>query len=168
MRLAVVLQVLALSVMFSSGATPGQEPAERGDVSQSTPAAQGTSQPERFTRFSQALADVVFSGHFTMDDSSNARQEERYEIHRVTKLDKGDYWLFHVRIKYGSYDVTLPLPLEVKWAGQTPVIILDQVTIPGLGTFDARVIIDGKRYAGTWTHGGAGGHLFGKIEKKEP
>jgi hypothetical protein len=42
---------------------------------------------------------------------------------------------------------------------------LDNVAIPGLGTFDARVIIDGNRYAGTWTHGEVGGHMFGKIEK---
>jgi hypothetical protein len=82
----------------------------------------------------------------------------------VTKLPTGDLWLFKVRIRYGDHDVTVPLPLTVNWAGKTPVIVVDQLTIPALGTFDARVVIAGARYAGTWQHGEVGGHLFGKIE----
>ena len=79
-------------------------------------------------------------------------------------MPRGDYWLFKARIRYGDHDVTVPLPLEVKWAGQTPVITLNNVPIPGLGTFDARVLIDGNRYAGTWQHGEVGGLLFGRVE----
>jgi hypothetical protein len=73
-------------------------------------------------------------------------------------------WLFKARIKYGDHDVTVPIPLQVSWAGKTPMIVVDQISIPGLGTFDARVLIAGDRYAGTWQHGDVGGHLFGKIE----
>jgi len=35
--------------------------------------------------------------------------------------------------------------------------------IPLLGTFSAQVVLDGKRYAGTWQHGKVGGHMFGAI-----
>ena len=51
----------------------------------------------------------------------------------------------------------------MKWAGKTPVITLDNVTIPGLGTFSSRVVIDGALYAGTWQHDAVGGHMFGRI-----
>ena len=34
------------------------------------------------------------------------------------------------------------------------------------GSRAARVVIDGQRYAGTWTHGEVGGHMFGKIQKQ--
>jgi hypothetical protein len=34
-----------------------------------------------------------------------------------------------------------------------------------LGTFSAHVVIDGNKYAGTWSHGNVGGHLYGKITK---
>jgi hypothetical protein len=61
--------------------------------------------------------------------------------------------------------VTLPIPLEIKWAGDTPVITLTKLAIPGLGTFTSRVVIYEGRYAGTWQHDRVGGHLFGKIEK---
>jgi hypothetical protein len=80
-------------------------------------------------------------------------------------MPKGDYWLFNTRIKYGKNDVQVPLPLEVKWAGTTPMITLTDFTVPGLGTFSARVVIYRNKYAGTWSHGEVGGHLFGTIEK---
>ena len=60
-------------------------------------------------------------------------------------------------------DLTVPVPVQVKWAGKTPVITVDKVSIPGLGTFSARVLLDNDRYAGTWSHDEKGGHLFGEI-----
>jgi hypothetical protein len=55
--------------------------------------------------------------------------------------------------------------LDVKWAANTPVITLDELTIPVLGTFSARVVLHDNKYAGTWRHDAVGGHLFGVIEK---
>ena len=45
------------------------------------------------------------------------------------------------------------------------MITLTDFTVPGLGTFSARVVIYRNKYAGTWSHGEVGGHLFGTIEK---
>jgi len=53
----------------------------------------------------------------------------------------------------------------VKWAGDTPVITLTNLGIPGLGTFTSRVVIYDNRYAGTWQHDKVGGNLFGRIER---
>ncbi len=83
----------------------------------------------------------------------------------ATKVPEGDVWLIKARIKYGDKDTTIPMPLEIKWAGDTPIITLTNLTIPGLGTFTSRVLIYDNRYAGTWQHGKAGGNLFGRIEK---
>lgn len=127
-----------------------------------------TDQATLFTKFEQTLNNVALVGSFTIvgREDKNAKPE-RYEISNVRKLDEGDLWLFNARIKYGDNDVKIPMPLEVKWAGKTPVITLDNTTIPGLGTFSSHVVIDGDKYAGTWTHGEVSGHLFGTIEKLE-
>lgn len=122
---------------------------------------------ELYDAFSKKMSNSALVGHFTIDGQSAELKEERYELKGVTKLPNGDYWLFKARIRYGDHDVTVPLPLQVKWAAKTPVITLDNVTIPGLGTFDARVLIDGDRYAGTWQHGEVGGLLFGRVETGE-
>jgi hypothetical protein len=45
------------------------------------------------------------------------------------------------------------------------MISMTNMEIPGLGTFSTRLIFYEGRYAGTWQHGQAGGHLFGVYEK---
>ncbi|HHM12201.1 MAG TPA: hypothetical protein ENJ16_01510 [Planctomycetaceae bacterium] len=122
---------------------------------------------EHFEAFAQSLHGVRLRGHFTVVDEGKitSQHEEQYEIREIQKLPQGDRWRFLARIRYGRIDVTLPLVLQVKWADTTPVITLDSVRIPGLGTFSARVLFHGQRYAGTWQHGDKGGHLYGVIEK---
>ena len=120
-------------------------------------------------RFREMLSGVTLTGHFTItgeEDSSNLR-EEKYTITKVTKLSD-DYWLFFARIQYGGKDVTVPLKLEVKWAEDTPIITLTDLELPNLGTFTARVVIYRGQYAGTWSSGKHGGHMFGIITENTP
>lgn len=118
--------------------------------------------------FEKKLSGVKLVGRFTiLGKDGNELPKEEYTIKSVKKLPEGDYWQFDARIQYGDKDVAVPLPLEVKWAGNTPVITLTDFTIPGMGTFSSRVVIYKNKYAGTWTHGKVGGHLFGLIEKLE-
>ena len=127
----------------------------------------GENYPQKtlFENFEKAMKGVRFSGFFTVDGSKNPPSEEVYEIQSVQKFGDQDLWIFTARIKYGQKDVTLPMPLPVKWVGAIPVITMDEMNILGLGTFSAHVVIDGKKYAGTWSHGKVGGHLYGKITK---
>ena len=124
--------------------------------------------PARFEKFSDSMKGVRFTGFFTVDGSDRPPSEETYEIHSVQKFGDEDLWVFTARIKYGKKDVTLPMPLPVKWVGDVPVITMQDLNIPGLGTFSAHVVIDGQKYAGTWSHGKVGGHLYGKISKIDP
>ncbi len=94
-------------------------------------------------------------------------QRDEYVITGAMKVGGGDFWLLTSQIKYGDVDLTVPVPVQVKWAGNTPVITVDSVKIPGLGSFSARVLLDGARYAGTWSHDEKGGHLFGVIERAQ-
>jgi hypothetical protein len=112
------------------------------------------------------LTNVKLIGSFTVSGKENETpKQEEYTITSALKLDEEDLWLLKTRIKYGETDKTVPIPLEIKWAGDTPIITLTNLEIPGLGTFSSRVVIYEGRYAGTWQHGDVGGHLFGRIEK---
>jgi hypothetical protein len=119
-------------------------------------------------KFEETLSGATLVGHFTekSQDAGAAPKEDKYTIESVSKL-QDDYWLFKSRIQYGGHDITLPLPLRVLWAGDTPVITLDKVPVPGLGTFTARVMIYDNKYAGTWDGGNHGGLLYGKISKAD-
>ncbi len=124
-------------------------------------------------KLAKYLSGTKWSGQFTMSGKAETRTEH-YEILSAEKGEIGDYWNLVARIKYGDHDTTLPLPpIEIKFAGGTPVITIDKVFFPGFGTFDARVLIRKGQYAGTWAHvagekgGGVGGHMFGTIEKMD-
>jgi hypothetical protein len=124
------------------------------------------SQEERIKKLEQDLTNVKLIGRFTVAGREDqSPKPEEYTITSAMKLPDGDVWLIKSRIKYGDKDVTVPIPLEIKWAGDTPIITLTDLTIPQLGTFSSRVVIYEGRYAGTWQHGQVGGHLFGRIEK---
>lgn len=165
-RVVCFLNGLVLALVFTvagfaaepSGAGGGKEPAP------AKPAADEAA--ERDDTFRKLVTNVKLLGHFTMDgqpqEDAKLRREE-YVITGATKLGNGDVWLLTSRITYGDVDLTVPVPVEVKWAGNTPVITLDNVGIPGLGTFSARVVLDQGRYAGTWSHDKVGGHMFGRI-----
>lgn len=124
---------------------------------------------ELHDKLAKYLSGTKWTGQFTMDGKTETRTEH-YEIISAEKGEIGDYWNLIARIKYGDHDATIPLPpIEIKFAGQTPVITVDQAFFPGFGKFDARVLIRKGQYAGTWAHsGGVGGHMFGKIEKMDP
>src|SRR5258706_5870577 len=89
-------------------------------------------------------------------------KEDKYTIVGVSKL-QGDSWLIRARIQYGKVDVVAPIPVQVKWAGDTPVIVVDKIAIPGGGTYSARVMIYEKTYAGTWSGGDHAGLLNGVL-----
>ena len=55
--------------------------------------------------------------------------------------------------------------MPIRWAGDTPVIVVDNLVLPGFGTVSARVMFFADHYAGYWKHGEHGGHLFGIISR---
>ena len=121
---------------------------------------------ELYKKLESLLTNAKLAGNFTISgkDMKDFPKEE-YTILSATKAEQGEMWLLKARIKYGGHDVTVPFPIEILFAGKTPVMTLDNITIPGLGTFSARVVLHDGKYAGTWQHDKVGGHLFGSIEK---
>jgi len=120
-------------------------------------------------KFKDALSNVVFNGRWCLVKEGQLTEErgDKYTIQGATKSGQ-DVWLIFSRIQYGGKDVTLPVPVQVKWAGDTAVITLDKVSLPGLGTYSARVLVFEGTYAGTWSAGDHGGLMHGVIEKSQP
>lgn len=110
------------------------------------------------------MSGATLSGRFSSFTSGEIR-EDKYTVGKVSRLT-GDTWVINARIQYGSNDYTVPVPVKVLWAGDTPVITLTDLSIPGGGTYTARVLFYRGQYAGTWANNkGGGGQMFGKIEK---
>ncbi len=126
--------------------------------------------PESMTeverQFSERMRNVTMVGIFTTDGRERAADPDRYDIASVQKV--GDnLWRFDAKMDccgVGDRGV-LPIVVPMQFVGDTPMIMMTNTSLPGMGTFTVRVLFYGDRYAGTWQHGAVGGHMSGRIEK---
>lgn len=113
--------------------------------------------------FAEQMKGASLVGSFTIvGREDRAPRPDRYDISSVEKIGD-DRWRFNARI--GETGVSLPIVVPLRWIGDTPIIEMTDYTIPTVGTFSVRVFFYGDRYAGTWQHGPAGGHMYGVIKR---
>lgn len=122
------------------------------------------SQEELEAKFKATMTKATLSGRWCglKDGQLTPEKEDKYTIIGVAKV-KGDSWIINARIQYGKQDFVLPVPVEVKWAGDTPVITVDTFGMPGGNSYSARVLIYGQTYAGSWSGGNHAGLMSGVI-----
>jgi hypothetical protein len=157
MRIALIALAFLVPALVQA-----QEPAKPAEKAELSP-------EELIKKLEKDLTGVKLVGRFTVTGKAEMTpKEEEYTITSAMKLTDPDLWMIKARIKYGKTDAVFPIPLLIKWAGDTPIITMTNMEIPGLGTFSTRVILYEGRYAGTWQHGDVGGHLFGVIKRDEP
>jgi hypothetical protein len=130
------------------------------------PATGAAGQEERDRAFEEMMSNVSLVGRSASFDGEEIAGREEYVIEKVSRI-AGDRWLFQTTMKLGSGDVTVPIPITILWAGETPVITLTDLSIPGMGSYSARVLLFRDHYAGTWTGASGGGHVFGDIVRRD-
>ena len=156
-RILLLLAIICISPAFVA--------AQQKDAAQQSEATDIGSAPDQkaLDNLKKFLTGSKWNGTFTMRETDGKLHTEEYEVVSAEREPTGDNWVLMSRIKYMKKDFKVAVPLSIKWVDRTPMIVMDQVTLPGAGTFDARVIIRKGMYAGTWAHGKVGGHLFGEI-----
>jgi hypothetical protein len=118
-------------------------------------------------KFKAAMTDVIMSGRWVpvKNGALGAEKEDKYAIVSVEKVSGSD-WVINARFR----NVVMPIPVKIMWAGDTAVIIVDNLQMPGAGNYggtaySARVMIYENTYAGSWSGGDHGGLLSGLIVK---
>jgi hypothetical protein len=126
-----------------------------------------TSQDNLDRTFEQMMSGVTLIGRSSNLNGDKIGSEEKYTIDGVSKV-AGNTWLLRTRLQCcGGKEVPVPLPVSILWAGDTPVITLTDLAIPGMGTYTARVVLYRDQYAGTWRGQKGGGQVFGKIVRNQ-
>jgi hypothetical protein len=117
-------------------------------------------------QFTERMRDVSLIGSFTVTGREDrAPREDRYDISRVEKVGE-NLWRFDAGMHCCGVNGAIPVVVPMRWMGDTPMIMMTDTGLPGLGTFTVRLFFYGDRYAGTWQHGAAGGQMSGRIEKQ--
>lgn len=126
---------------------------------------------ERDARFAEMIEGAELLGEFNIVAPDGTVTKPQTDEYAVSKLERGegDTWVFHYSMSYGGGNkMTVPIPVTVEWAGDTPVLTMTEQTLEGLGTFSVRVVLYDDLYAGTWRAvGRAGGHMWGRIVKPD-
>jgi hypothetical protein len=125
------------------------------------------SQEELETRFKATFNKATMSGRWCSLEEGRLGPEkkDKYTINSVTKVGN-DVWLINARIQYGGKDLTVPVPIQVKWAGDTAVIVVDKFAMPGgTGVYSARLLVHNDTYSGSWSSEDHGGMLYGVITR---
>src|ERR1043166_7592848 len=164
-RIFLSLTILGLAL---GPQAPAQDTTKAAAPPNTAPEKPKQTQEELELAFKTTLTKATLTGRWCLvqDGKLSQEKEDKYTITGVSKIG-GDMWLIHARIQYGKKDVTAPVPVQVKWAGDTPVIVVDKIPIPGSGTYSARLLIYEKTYAGTWSGGDHRGLMSGLITNEK-
>jgi len=127
---------------------------------------------DRENAFAAKLEGAKLIGKFTLSSAQgeSAAQADNYSVSELERAGDNT-WIFHYTMSYGKGPdgpkVTVPIPVKVEWAGDTPVLTMTKQTVEGLGTFSVRVMIYQDLYAGTWDNGTLGGHMWGRVVQQK-
>jgi hypothetical protein len=115
-------------------------------------------------QFAERMRDVTLVGTFTVAGREDRTpRPDRYDIASVEKIGE-DLWRFNAVIgELGGTHVPVAVPM--RWVGDTPMILMTDTDLPGIGTFTVRLFFYEDRYAGIWQHGETGGLMAGRIER---
>ena len=168
--LSICLALLTTSPLLPAQDTKTSAAAGRENTSKAEKPKPTTEELEN--KFIATLSNATMSGRWCSikDGVMGPEKEDKYTIVSVKKVS-GDNWIINARVQYNKTDIIAPIPVQVKWAGDAPVIIVDKVPMPGGSVYNARVMIFDHTYAGTWSGGKHTGLLNGLItndQKEKP
>lgn len=127
-------------------------------------------EPLPLTEQEQKFADLLtkaslIGGYGARSGAREQPKPERYDIQSMTKVSDGK-WLVMATMSFKDVNVPIPIPVEVRWAGDTPMMQVTDLAIPLLGSgFSARILFYDSQYSGVWKHGDAGGQMWGVVKK---
>jgi hypothetical protein len=154
---------LFTALLATAAPLPAQEPKKEPVPADAKP---GTTQEELEKKFIETMTNAVMAGRWCLldDGKLSPDKEDKYTIASVKKNADGS-WTITAKIEYAGLTFNAPVPVQVKWAGDTPVIVVDNMGLPGTAKYSARVLVYDGTYSGTWSGGGHGGLMYGVVKK---
>lgn len=138
-------------------------------VSTAPAAAQGNADVE--AKFIAMLNDATLKGSWAPVQQGKLGGEKGNDVYHIARAQKSadGKWSIVTKINYGGRQVEFPMPCDVKFAGDTAVLILENVPSgPGGAKWSARVMFFDDVYAGRWyetTNKEHGGTINGTITR---
>lgn len=179
-----VVAVLGSIVVAQPPSAPEKKPA--AETRTPAPSAQAApTEPKRVIpareqlekEFQAELTGATLEGTWQMTGEGGLKSSkpltepkpDKYTIKAASKSGS-DTWIIQAQIDFGNNDAVIPVPVRVVWAEDTAIITLNDLAVPMIGTYSARVMIHNGFYSGVWYSNSKnyGGVMQGRIYKTPP
>lgn len=137
----------------------------------SSASAQGDADTE--AKFIAMLKNATLKGTWAPVQQGKMGSDQSNDLYQIARVEKkeNDRWSVIYLVKVREQEIEFPIPSTVKFAGDTAVLILDNVRAgPGKANWSARVMFHNDVYAGRWwetANPEHGGTIAGTITRKE-
>lgn len=162
LALTVSMAGIRLLAQSQTATEPAKEPkSSPAKAAGATPAL--PSDPEE--RFKFLFTKASLSGRWAALRDGQLGEErtgDKYNIMSVIK-GTGSNWIVNAKMKYRDQEFVMPIPVQMKFTGDTAIMEVNELAIPGGGTYTARLMIYERTYSGTWKGQRGGGMLYGTI-----
>ncbi len=134
-------------------------------------AAQGNADME--AKFVAMVKDSALKGTWAPIMGGQLGPEKKDQVYRIVRAEKkeGDKWAIASLFEYDGKQVEYPIQAIVKFAGDTAVLILDEVRAgPGKANWSARVMFHDDVYTGRWWESANrehGGTISGTVSREQ-
>lgn len=163
--------LLCLAPLLAAQDAPRPVPPATSRAAQTQPASRpALDRAALEKRLAETLTGATLTGlwqhtDFATDGKPGKLGEPKPDTYSITAAarEDGDMWAINARMQFAEVDVTLPLRVRIVWAGDTPIITVDDLAVPGVGVYSARVMIVGQMYSGVWSGSHYGGVMSGQI-----
>ena len=105
------------------------------------------------TNFIAMLKNATLKGTWAPVQQAQIGSQQTDEGYRIARVEKkeGDNWTLVSLVRFQGREIEYPFPAVVKFAGDTAVLILDNVRAgQGAANWSARVLFHDNVYAGRW------------------
>jgi hypothetical protein len=117
------------------------------------PIAHGQGNPDAEAKFIAMLKNSTLKGTWAPVQQNQLGAEKKDEGYRIVRAEKkdGDKWAIVSLFEFQGKEVEYPIPAVVRFAGDTAVLILDNVQAgPGKQNWSARILFHENVYTGRW------------------
>jgi hypothetical protein len=129
--------------------------------------------PGMEAKFIAMLKNATLKGTWAPIKQGQLGPEKKDEAYRIVRAEKkdGDNWAIVSLFEFQGQQVEYPIPAVVKFAGDTAVLILNNVRAgPGRANWSARVMFHDDVYTGRWwetANPEHGGTISGTIVRQD-
>src|SRR5262245_48718444 len=170
----ITLISITLALLFSGRAIAQEKKANEAaekpkNVSGQASEPQKPAAADAEARFKALLTNAYLSGRWAPLKDGELGEEKTGDKYNIVSVKKGsgENWTVSAKMKYREQEIVMPIPVQVKFAGDTAIMIVDKLAIPGGGTYSARLLFYERTYSGTWSGGRGGGMLYGVITNEK-